>query len=170
MAKDARAREKSLLEFIGACTDLEEELEHTPISVWKIKTKIDLVKSAYEKCLGAQTTLMAVEKTPAIDERNKSWVNTNLRIPKNSVMNKAEGVLETLKERADPEVEENKRIQVEKRALKTELACYETELESRAEASNKVSWTKSNWIGGTKVIVEELITIFWDEGSTGFWS
>ena len=30
MAKDARAREKSLLEFIGACTDLEEELEHTP--------------------------------------------------------------------------------------------------------------------------------------------
>ena len=135
MAKEARARDKSLLEFVGACTDLEEELDHTPQSVRKIKIKIDLVKSSYEECLGAQTMLMAVEKSSAVDEKNKSWVNTNLRIPKNLVLNKAEEVLERLEVRTDPEVEENNRVQVKRRSLKTELTCYETELESRAEAA-----------------------------------
>ena len=135
MAKEARARDKSLLEFVGACTDLEEELDHTPQSVRKIKIKIDLVKSSYEECLEAQTMLMAVEKTSAVDDKNKSWVNINLRIPKNLVLNKAEEVLERLEVRADPEVEENNRVQVKKRSLKTELTCFETELESRAEAA-----------------------------------
>ena len=135
MAKEARARDKSLLEFVGACTDLEEELDHTPQSVRKIKIKIELVKSSYEECLGAQTMLMAVEKSSAVDEKNKSWVNTNLRIPKNLVLNKAEEVLERLEVRTDPEVEENNRVQVKRRSLKTELTCYETELESRAEAA-----------------------------------
>ena len=59
-------RDKFLLEFKAACSDLEDEIHPSgarTANVRRIKLKIGLVRFNYDECLGAQSQVYGLEKT-----------------------------------------------------------------------------------------------------------
>lgn len=62
-----------------------------------------LVDDTHDKCLTALSQVWNLEKTSPTDETNWNWVNTNLRKPKNAVVNKAQELLITLDVKESPE-------------------------------------------------------------------
>ena len=155
-------RDKFLLEFKAACYDLEGEV--TPeggraANVRRIKMKMKEVKSTYEDCLEAQSQVYGLEKTSGAEESNWNWVVTNLKRPFNEVMNKAEDLLETLEQPADPEAETKAELLDAKRSTKLDLSCFEAKLKAEIEGAQEVFgetniWLKDNHAALTSQIEE----------------
>ena len=98
MAKNLSAakqgREKQLIEFQSACEDLEDELEKEPVNVRRVKTKLNLVKIAYDDVVMAQAEVVSLEKTSASDDTNRSWIRDKVRKPFTTLKDRAEDLLE----------------------------------------------------------------------------
>ena len=132
MAKNLTAakqlRDKFWAEFKSACVDLEEELE--PPGTGKpnqrrLKVKMGLVDDTHDKCLTALSQVWNLEKTSPTDETNWNWVNTNLRKPKNAVVNKAQELLITLDVKESPEEKAKATATDAKRKAKIELVTHQ---------------------------------------------
>ena len=162
MAKNLTAarqlRDKFWAEFKSACMDLEDELE-TPVSGTqnqrRIKVKIGLVEDTNDKCLTALTQVWNFEKSSPTDETNWNWVNTNLRKPKNAVVNKAQELLVRLDEKESPEEKAKADAADGRRKAKIELVSFEAELKAEVEGLTQVVedtnvWQKENHNALTK--------------------
>ena len=119
------------MEFQSACDDLEEEIipsgSKQP-NERKIKGKMSLVRSSYDKAINAQAQVMTLEKTSASDEGNRNWVKVNLRQPFKKVIEAAEEVLGTMGVEDDLEEETKVQVAQEKREVQYELATFEAKL------------------------------------------
>ena len=151
-------RDKFWAEFKSACMDLEDELE-SPVSGTqnqrRIKVKIGLVEETNDKCLTALTQVWNYEKSSPTDEANWNWVNTNLRKPKNAVVNKAQELLVRLDEKESPEEKAKADAADGRRKAKIELVSFEAELKAEVEGLTQVVedtnvWQKENHNALTK--------------------
>ena len=153
MAKNLTAakqlRDKFWAEFKSACVDLEEELE--PPGTGKpnqrrLKVKMGLVDDTHDKCLTALSQVWNLEKTSPTDETNWNWVNTNLRKPKNAVVNKAQELLITLDVKESPEEKAKATATDAKRKAKIELVSFEAELKAEVEGLTQVVGDTNIWL------------------------
>ena len=100
MAKSLSAakqwRERQLIEFQTTCEDLEEEVDKDPPSARRINAKLKLVRASYEEVMTAQSQIVSLEKTSALDDVNRSWVKDRVRKPYVAVVDKAEDKLVTM--------------------------------------------------------------------------
>ena len=156
-------RDKFVLEFKAACCDLEEELEPSggkQPNVRRIKLKVKLVMSTYDECLDAQSQVLGIEKTSGTEENNWAWVNTNLRKPRNLILDKAEELLETLQPNEDPEAETKFQVAEEKRNARLELTSFEATLKDRVQGAKEAFEETTIWLqdnhGALAAEVEKL--------------
>ena len=142
-------RDKFLLEFKAACSDLEDEIHPSgarTANVRRIKLKIGLVRFNYDECLGAQSQVYGLEKTSGAEENNWTWVDTNLRKPKNRILEEAEDVLEAMSENDDPEAESKAQLVEEKMNTKLELSCFEATLRDRVNGVKEAYGDTNIWL------------------------
>ena len=133
-------RDKFLLEFKAACSDLEEVIEPSGERAHnerKIKVKMKLVKSTYDECLDAHSQVIGAEKTSGAEESNWTWMDTNLRKPRNKVLEKAEELLENMQVNEDPEAEAKLKVAEDKRNSRLELTCFEATLRDKVQGQRR---------------------------------
>ncbi len=153
MAKNLTAakqlRDKFWAEFKSACVDLEDELEPpgtgTP-NQRRIKVKMGLVEDTHEKCLTALSQVWNLEKTSPTEETKRNWVNTNLRKPKNAVVNKAQELLITLEVSESPAEKAKAAATDDKRKAKVEMVSFEAELKAELEGLIQVVGETNIWL------------------------
>ena len=146
-------RDKFLLEFKAACSDLGDEIrpsEGKSANVRRIKLKIGLLRTSYDECLNAQSQVYGLEKTSGAEESNWTWVDTNLRKPRNKFLEEAEDVLESMSANDDPEAESKAQLVEAKRNAKLELSCFEATLRDRVDGVKEAYGETNIWLKDTK--------------------
>ena len=164
LTKMKQRRDKFLLEFKAAGRDLEEETsgEKAP-NERRIKVKIRLVKSTYDECLDAHAQVIGAEKTSGAEESNWTWVDNNLRKPRNLVLEKAEELLESMQANEDPEAEEKAKIAEEIRDTRIELTCFEATLKDRTQGAKEAYEDTTIWLQDNHSALTEEVKALSDD-------
>ena len=123
-------REKFLLEFKSAISDLEEELalssspDKQP-NERKIKLKIRQVETTYKDCVDSHAQVNCLDKTTGTEDANWTWFNSNLRKPKKRVLDQAEEVLDGLNDGDNAVILEQAQLVEQKRKARVKLTYFE---------------------------------------------
>ena len=101
MSKDTllarRERERALLEFQSAHEGLDRELsDEGPQNERRLKRKVGELKETYRRVVDAHSTVITCEKSSASDEVNRVWLREKVRKPYDTLLDRAEEVLEQL--------------------------------------------------------------------------
>ena len=166
LARMKQQRDKFLLEFKAACSDLEEVIEPSGERAHnerKIKVKMKLVKSTYDECLDAHSQVIGAEKTSGAEESNWTWMDTNLRKPRNKVLEKAEELLESMQVNDDPEAEAKLKVAEDKRNSRLELACFEATLRDKVQGAKEAYDETTIWLQDNHVALTEEVKALSDD-------
>ena len=142
-------RDRFLLEFKAAYCDLEDEIKPSgerTVNVRRVKQKLRLVKASYDDCLQAQAHVFGLEKISGAEESNWTWVDTNLRKPRNKILEEAEDVLESLSAGEDPDAESKAQMIELRRDAKLELSCFQVTLKDKIQGVKEAYESTSTWL------------------------